>query len=612
MGKGMSRAFLAAVFFLALAGCGVYLSGLDAPFYLDDQGNVINSEAVRLERLSCEGVRASLEESRLVRRPVANLSFALNHLVAGYEPAAFRGVNIAIHALSGILLYLFLILTFRAPALAGRLSCPEWIAFFASLFWLVHPVQTQAVTYIVQRMTSMAAMFYVAAMMCYAAGRMAADLKRRLLWFVASFLCGVLALGSKEIAVTLPFMILLYEWFFFQDLRRGFLLKAGAAATVVAVILLLAMMFHDPHLIDNVVLEGYADRDFTLPERLLTEARVVVYYLGLLLLPLPSRLSLEYDFAVSTSLLSPVTTLGSLALLLALFAAACLGARRFRLVSFAAFWFFGNLVLESTFLPLELVFEHRLYLPSMLFFLPPVLGVYRVVRNRRSAAVALIVLACIPGFWTVQRNHLWAEPESFLRHDLQRAPGNYRAHYNLGYYYLGSGRFAEAVQHLERAMEMEPRYSRGNIDLGFSYLMLGRLDEALQYYERAREAFPDDPKILYYLGVVHRRKGENDSASYWFSEVLRRSPDHSRAHENLADIRAAQGRFAVAAQHYLVVLRLTGEDNFPVLVNLGNCYANMKQYDKAISWYRKALELRPDHEGVRRNLELARRLLQAG
>jgi len=406
-------------------GLFLYSNTLDVPFYFDDIQNIEKNAHIRLDRLTLEGLSGAAFKSYASRRPVANISFALNYYLHGYDLAGYHAVNIVIHILTGIFVYLLMeaslgLLPPGSPVFrfsdsanpphcfqaAQRRNC-SIIALFGALLWFVHPIQTQSVTYIVQRMNAMAAMFYVLSLVLYVKGRLSAVGARRWVWFSGSFVAAGLALGSKEISATLPFFILLYEWYFFQDLSKTwfkkyllYLLCAFVAFAIIAWLYLGSDPLH-------AVLSGYKNRDFTLVERVFTEFRVVVYYMSLLVYPNPSRLNLDYDFALSQSLSQPLTTIVSLVLIVALIVFAALAAKRYRLVSFAILWFFGNLAIESSVFSLELVYEHRTYLPSMFLFLTFVWLLYGYIGNAKAVGAVICAIMVLFCFWTHGRT--WAE-----------------------------------------------------------------------------------------------------------------------------------------------------------------------------------------------------------
>ena len=254
---------------LAIVVILIYADTLTSPFIFDDLPNIFHNPHIRIPALSFENLAWAGFQSPEARRPVANISFALNHYFNGYNPVGYHVVNILIHLACGIFLYFLVNATLQTPALRSRYEKLGWIPFFTAFIWMVHPLQTQSVTYVVQRMNSMAAMFYVLSMLFYVKFRMSTVARMKWTMFAGCVLAAILAFGTKEITATLPVFILLYEWYFFQKLgrqwaRRNFLLF-GAVCLLFIIIALVYLDF-DP----ARILGGYGGRDFTPAQRLLT------------------------------------------------------------------------------------------------------------------------------------------------------------------------------------------------------------------------------------------------------------------------------------------------------------------------------------------------------
>ncbi|MBW2107311.1 MAG: hypothetical protein JRI36_01420 [Deltaproteobacteria bacterium] len=297
------------VVLLVLWTACVYANSLNAPFYLDDEVNILENPFIRLTDISLDTVSQAAFNSPCPNRPVANVTFGLNYWLKGYNPAAYRIVNIVFHVITGILLYLFVETTIRISREKGRYGSAQGLAFLTALIWLVHPLQTETVTYIVQRMNIMTAMFTMAAWLCYLRGRLASTRPAAWAWFSGMIPAWGLALGCKEIAVALPGMILLYEWII---LRNAPEVRTRAPfwmlATTVAVAGVAVLIYTDFSPL-RAILSGYNHRDFTAIERLLTQSRVILYYISLMIYPHPSRLNLVHEMTVSHSLFDPPTTL---------------------------------------------------------------------------------------------------------------------------------------------------------------------------------------------------------------------------------------------------------------------------------------------------------------
>ena len=514
----------------------IYSNTLQVPFLLDDLPNIEENPHLRLTGFSLAGLREAWLEGFLPRRPVANVSFALNYAVHGYALAGYHWVNLLIHVGTGLCLYALLKATLGLPLpRLSRRALSGWVPLLTVLFWLVHPVQTQSVTYIVQRMNSLASLFYVLSLWCYVRGRLSMGLGSRWGWVGGCVLAGVLGLGCKEIVATLPFFIFLYEWYFFQGLSGGWLRRYGGVFGGVLILLLgLVWWYFGGHLME-ALLAGYAGRDFSLGERLLTEFRVVVFYLGLLLFPHPSRLNLDHDFAVSHSWLEPWTTLPAVGLVLGLVVLAVVLARRGeRLLSFCLLWFLGNLLMESSVIGLELVFEHRLYLPSMLLVLLVVVLAGRALRLRRGLTLGLVcTLALVSSGWTWERNAVWRDEITLWQDCVTKSPGKARPHNNLGRTLFEMGQIDEAFTHYQKALEIKPDFATAHNNLGVALAHRKRFDEAISHFRKAVQIYPDQEEAHNNLGSALANQGKFREAIVHFTEALRIKPHYANARQNL-------------------------------------------------------------------------------
>lgn len=335
---GTARNSLFVVLLVVFSFCA-YLNSLDGEFVFDDS-RFYKNPAVQLNTFSLPGFVEATSQLQPSTRPAANATFVLNYLAHQFDVRGYHLTNLAIHIATGIVLYFLLQTTFSMAVFSRKnVLSPDWLAFGATLLWLLHPIQTQAVSYIVQRMTSLSAFFYILSLLLYIRGRLATSFEKRFLLFGGCFLTGLLCLGSKETGIMLPVFLFLYEWYFFQDLKWNWLKKNGLflLGCVGGIALVTFLIMGGEPL--RVFADGYRLRDFTMGERVLTEFRVVLLYLGLLFFPHPDRLSLEHDISLSTSLLSPATTLPSMATVTVLIAGAIMAAPRYRLLSFSLVWF---------------------------------------------------------------------------------------------------------------------------------------------------------------------------------------------------------------------------------------------------------------------------------
>jgi protein O-mannosyl-transferase len=587
---------------LTLVGVLIYSNTLQCPFLLDDFSNIPKNPHIRIEELNLKNIITAGFRSCASSRPMANISFALNYYFHKYEVGGYHIVNIAIHILTAIFIYLFVKVTLRSPVLKDKYKDTNLIAFFAALLWLVHPVQAQTVTYIVQRMTSMATMFYVLSFLLYVKGRLAVFAgKRGLAWFTGCILAWMMALGSKEIAATLPAFILLYEWYFFQDLSTGWLKRnVRYIAGVFVIFCLFGLVYLGKNPLERITGE-YAHRDFTITERLLTQFRVVIYYISLLIFPHPSRLNLDHYFAVSHSLIDPVTTLLCLAVTVGFAGPAFYLAKGQRLLSFCILWFFGNLVIESSVLGLELVFEHRLYLPSIFVSVAAVVLAYRFIKPAWVRITTLCIIAVLFGVWTYQRNSVYADAITLWQDCVNKSPRKYRPQANLGNALKDAGRITEAIEHFNKAMELKGEPSEMYNNLGNAYDKLGRIEESIQYYKKALVLNPDLAAAHYNLAAALASRGKTDEAIAEYHQALRLEPEDSDALSNLGFALAGQGNFGEAIECYKKALALE-PDNVVTHGRLGLALAGAGKTDEAIKEFRIVLSARPEDAEMHRNL----------
>jgi hypothetical protein len=344
-----------------------YSNTFHVPFQFDDRPNITQNPNIQLKVLTWDQLEQLVKNTyKESIRVFSYFTFALNYYFDGLNVFGYHLVNLIIHVATGIFLYWFLMLTFNLPHLKEKYGAISYrVALFGSLIFIVHPIQTQSVTYIVQRMASLGSMFFLLSMILYITGRLSSG-RVKSIYFLGMVLSYLLGVFSKENVAILPLFIALYEFYFFQNLDLGprgrkILFILGA---VLLGLLALGFMIWGKRYIE-LTIAGYQYRTFTLSERVLTQFRVVLYYLSLLIYPHPSRLNLDYDFPISRTIVDPPTTLISMAIIAGLIGYSMWVAKRRPVLSYFILWYFGNLVIESSIFPLEMVYEHRLYLPSI-------------------------------------------------------------------------------------------------------------------------------------------------------------------------------------------------------------------------------------------------------
>ena len=358
---------LMAVGFIIGVALLAYSNSFYVPFQFDDRPNITENPNVQIKVFTWDRLEQLVKNTyKETIRIFSYFTLALNYYFGEFNVFGYHLVNFMIHVASGIFLYWFLLLTFHLPSLKEKYGSISYkVALFTSLIFVSHPIQTQSVTYIVQRMASMAGMFYLLSMVLYVKGRLSSG-PTRFIYFGGLVLSYLLGIFSKENVAILPLFIALYEFYFFQNLDlspKGKRVLFTLAFILVALGVFGFIIWGKRYI--HVIIEGYQYRNFTLSERALTQFRVVLYYITLLIYPNPSRLNLDYDFAISKTLLDPPTTLISILITAGLIGYSVLTAKKKPVFSYCVLWYFGNLVIESSIFPLEMVFEHRLYLPAV-------------------------------------------------------------------------------------------------------------------------------------------------------------------------------------------------------------------------------------------------------
>lgn len=432
------RLALLMIFLLCVAA---YLRGLFGSFIFDDFPNIVSNTLLQTVdgTLNHWNIAALSSGSGLFHRPISMLTFALNYYGFGMNPFAFKLVNLIIHLCSGGLIYLLCLrLIPRLVTQAMRIGAVRWLAVFVTGLWLLHPLNVSSVLYIVQRMNELSTLFMLAGLLCYVEGRLR-TLRGKpglALSIVGLTLFGILAVFSKENGALITAYALVIEsiCFHFESpnprartwLKAFFLLVVALPCTAFFAYILL-----NP----DWLAHGYAVRNFTLTQRLLTEPRILFHYLQWVFLPWPAWMGLYHDdISVSTHLLNPTTTLFAMAAMLALMFLAWVQRRRWPGFAFAVAWFLVGHAMESTIIPLLMTFEHRNYLPIFGVLLGSVSALYPLAVNRIPKALPAISVVLLLGLITLtaSRTANWNDPLRLAFTLVKDHPNSARSQYDAG------------------------------------------------------------------------------------------------------------------------------------------------------------------------------------
>lgn len=540
----------------------IYGNSLDTSWHFDDFQNIVENKRLHIMEWSWPAIVqiAHGPYGEKILRPVAYLSFAMNHTMGGLDIVPYHLTNLLIHYITTLILFVLIYRTLNLPLLAGCYGEKSYgIALLASVLWAINPVQVSAVTYIVQRMTSMAAMFYLLAMYFYVSARMEGRRGRKIIKFVFSGCAALASLGTKENAVMLPLSLFAYDLILIQGATREHV-RRYIKLFCIPVLLILVVIISTVDFARLV--NDYNSRPFTPLERLLTEPRVILFYATLLLYPITSRLTLLHEVELSVSFFEPWTTLPVLVLLLLAAGYAVYKSRKNPLLSFCILFFLINHLIEGSFIPLEIIYEHRNYLPSLFFFLPvAVLIVKTLDRFKEKQSVYILLAVVCTGVFIIEgvtvflQNEIWRNEQTLWADNVAKSPGLHRPRHNLGVSLLAAGHFPEGVRELEMALKgrneaaINQKYVT-HYQLGRYYFFVKNYDQAFYHFRQTLAWAPLYPDPYHYLARIMCVLARHEEAESLIHHAmsLNRSADYSVTY-GLIRLKRGDPEGAIAAAH---------------------------------------------------------------
>ncbi len=595
---------------VAVVGLSVYLSSFEGAFLFDDAAHILHNHRM-LELWPPTKLLSG-------RRPVVDLTLAINHAAHGFNVRGYHAVNVAVHILAALTLYgivrrtllrwgrrreasgdgSFLPSDLAASSVSRRLDgdTASWLALVAALIWVVHPLQTQSVTYLIQRAESLMGLFYLLTIYCVIRGAASSESptghRRAVAWYAAAVVACALGMGSKAVMVTAPVMVLVFDRTFLagsvrQALRQRWGLYACLAATW-GVMWSTGVVRGVLNPSARVAHIGFGYKGVTPVEYVLTQFGVLVEYLKLSVWPRP--LCLDYTWPVADTTAAIVMPA---VLIAALLAATVWGLVRKPWLGFLGLWFFLILAPTSSFIPIkDTMFEHRMYLPTaaivVLFVVGAWIGFSQVtartdcsgMSRRATVLVWIIASVAILGIGTVRRNLLYQDAASMWRDVTAKRPDNARA-----YEQLGTALMVKAT----------------SPDQG--QLRARHLTEAVQAYRRAVQIDPDFASAHVNLANLLSQSRQFTEAAGHYREALRLNPNHVEAGINLAHALKQLGRTEESIEAYRTATRMTPRRPDPITsarahLNLGSALGNAGDLDAAIAEYREALRLWPEYDSA--------------
>jgi len=525
-----------------------YSNSFSTSWQMDDRPNIVKNHRVQMTDITLGQIWTSMNAqpgSGKFYRPIACLSLALNWYAGQDKVFGYHIVNWLIHVGTSWLLYLTITALFKTPRVQNKLPPQQvsFIAITATLFWALNPVQTQAVTYIVQRMASMAAFFSLLAIFFYLHGRLSNSAHNRHNFFAASAISYIFAILSKENSIITPLTIPIIEFYFFHtkislNIAKK-LIYALAAGLLISILATIALQ---PTVID-IILHYYDLRPFTMMERLLTEQRVLFFYLSILFFPHPSRLSIAHDIPISTSLLAPGETIYAIAFNILLIFLAIKVGRKQPFTALAILFFYLHHLSESTIIPLELVFEHRNYLPSFFLFIPMAFVFNNLIVDYRCnkikhiiVSILLTTLFTVEGYATYTRNKVWESERTLWTDALQKAPLSSRPlavlALQLGWNEHSSEReYRKALELINRSLTMSGN-RKGDVAAQLAnaaslHHKLGEDQTSIKYYKQALEIIPNDAATKFNMSKVLISTGDFKRAIDQLQDIVVQGNTHA-------------------------------------------------------------------------------------
>ncbi len=638
--------------FVILVGVISYSNTLHSPFQWDDYGLWLKDNPVIKDLhyfIEPSKAEVFVQYGALKSRYIGFLTFALNYRFHGFDVTGYHIVNLCIHIVNAILVYFLVLLTFRTPHFRAQNEGPAirymisrdsrfaiMTSFFASTLFVAHPVQTEAVTYVFQRLASLVTMFYLLTIILYTKARLLGENAeanrqntsgpeggthrntgpRAVVLYLLSVFSAILAMKTKENAFTLPFMIMLYEFLFFLGPVKGRILRLIPWLLTLFIIPLTlsgseqsaAGMMQDPTYLD------YRSLTIARTDYLFTQFRVIVTYVRLLFFP--ANQNVDYAYPIYHSFFAPAVIASFFFLLFILGTGILLiylsSTERFRkekrdepglsvsrLVGFGIVWFFVALSVESSIIPIPMIIdEYRVYLPSVGALTAMAAGAGKLVemlRKKKTIAgkagvTAVLLLAVTLAVATYRRNEVWSGVGTLWEDAVVKSPGKSRPHYNLGVFYQSQGRLDEAVREYQTVVRLAPGYTEAHNNLGRLYEISGRLGEALKEYQTAMELDSGSATIRNNLGYLYVKLKRPDEAKTEFQAALKINPNMPQAHNGLGDVYDAQGHTEEAMGEYRAALKLN-----PLFINahdsLGTIYFKLERLDDALGEFKTVSRL---------------------
>ena len=545
-GSSLALQGLAAMLILGII---IYANSFQSTFHLDDMNNIRDNPSIR----NLADIKGMWQFSKT--RVMALYSFAWNYHYGQLNVWGYHLVNLIIHLINGILVYWLSFLILSTPVLKDKFIPKDKtiLSLAVALLFVSHPLATQSVTYIVQRMTSMSAMFYFLGLILYLLSRFTGKgkaSKTRLL--IGCGISVLLAILTKENAFTFPFAIVLIEICFMQTRPNAISFKDRRVLLIgAALIVLIVLGFYNysayllrPEYMD----QSPADKNLTSMHYLLTQFSVILKYIQLLFVPVNQVF--DYNYQLVTSFLDPRAWICFI-VLLGLIGLAIASFKNHRIISFGIFWFFLTIAIESSIIPLnDLIFEHRTYLPSFGFFLLLVYVIYWLTwKDRKTIGLSILaVIMVCNSVLTIMRNNVWKDEVTLSTDSIKKSPGKARPYNNRGDALVDQKKLEEAYNDFNEAIALNPSYAMAYYNRGNLLKMQKKYDQALKDFNYAIGNRPDFDKAYNNRGSVFKELNQLDEALADYNRAISINHDYPMAYNNRGSVYILQKQYKLAIE----------------------------------------------------------------
>lgn len=625
----------------------VYFNSLNAPFILDDNARIVNNPDIRkLSNLKSQLVYPhDVKDKRFWKywerndpsRPVVYFTYTLNYYFGKYSSFGYRLFNVAFHALNAVLVF-FLVKLLLQYAVNIRSAM---IPFYTALLFALHPVNTDAVSYVTGRSNVLAAFFYMLSLLFFIK-----TIKDDSRFYIPSLICFIFSVFSKQIAVTLPVVIFFFDYIFISNYRIKGVFNRKSYHIPYWAILACYLLFRYFYFGSIGDIEAYS----TWGRHLYTcvQPYVILNYIKMLLLS--AGLSFVHIVRKPVTFFEIRIIASFLSMFIMFFLIYRLHKKKSdisKLAVFASLWFFITLSPTSSFFPTtQAMVERRVYLPGFGFCLLIALAYYLLGKSRiavvnvklRYALLAVMAVhISVFGILTYKRNSLFMRPAFLWKEIVKKYPGNAVAHNNLGAVYMERGEYREALEHFKKAVMLNPTDEKFHKNLGKIYFYLKMYDRAVQKYKDSIKIDKSNYRIYNDLGLVYFQQKKYTEAIKYYAESIRINPGFADAHNNTAAAYYSMQEYSKALAGYKKAVNIqpdyaearynlgltyqklnntadalseynmaikSGLDSMFVYYNVGNIYFEQKNYAKAIMNYEKAVEIEPDSAAIHKNLGL--------